>query len=142
MKTLFVLLLSFVVVVFAGSASAQWQTREIADSRMSDVAAVERLPSGEVVIFYNPRACSRLGRLVCGFVRAHEYGHVNMGHAITRRHRPTAEREADCWAAQYASEAEYRAAYDYFRSRGNEGDEVYGTFNRRAQRIAFCRRNR
>tara|TARA_B100000508_G_scaffold60333_1_gene47192 strand:- start:229109 stop:229540 length:432 start_codon:yes stop_codon:yes gene_type:complete len=133
---LFTLFFSFVALPQA--AEAQWRTREIPDVRLNDIAMVTRLNTGEVVIIYNPNQCRMLGALVCGFFRAHEFGHVNLRHVITRRHPVFAEAEADCWAAQYAPRNEVIAAYNYFLRNGQRGDYAHGTGFQRANRIRQC----
>ena len=80
----------------------------------------------------------QLGDLVCSFFRAHEYGHVNMGHPIRGTHPQQAEFEADCWAAKNAPLAEVQAAHQHFMANGQMGNWSHGTGAQRAQRIATC----
>lgn len=94
--------------------------------------------NGHVVIVYNPNYCNQLGPLVCNFFRAHEYGHVNLGHLIRRAHPAQAEYEADCWAAKNAPVQQVRAAYYHFRNRGFMGSWSHGTGLQRAQRVLTC----
>jgi hypothetical protein len=95
-----------------------------------------------MVIIYNPTYCVQLGNLVCNFFRAHEYGHVNMGHPVLGTHPQQAEFEADCWAAKNAPLAEVQAALQHFMASGYMGDWSHGTGVQRAQRIEACAQSR
>lgn len=111
--------------------------QEYPDNRLSDIA-ITTVINGQVAIVYNPTHCNRMGNLVCNFFRAHEYGHVNLGHLITRAHPARAEFEADCWAAKNAPRDQVRAAYAYFMNQGFMGDWAHGTGVQRAQRLSRC----
>lgn len=114
---------------------------EIADPNVNDIA-ITMMRNGQVVIVYNPGYCQQLGFLICNFFRAHEYGHVNLGHPILGTHPQQAEYEADCWAAQNAPLNQVHAAYQHFVSNGFMGGWAHGTGFQRAQRIAACAHNR
>lgn len=114
---------------------------EIPDARINDIAITTML-NGQVVIVWNPIVCQQIGPLVCGFFRAHEYGHVNLGHVVRPRHPRQAEFEADCWAAQNAPIHEVRAAHNHFMANGFMGNWSHGTGIERAQRIAACAQGR
>lgn len=110
---------------------------EIPDPNLNDIAIATHM-NGQVVIVYNPKYCNKLGNLICNFFRAHEYGHVNLGHVIKSTHPSQAEFEADCWAAKNAPYKQVEAAYYHFMSQGFMGSWSHGTGIQRAQRIAAC----
>lgn len=114
---------------------------EIPDTRINDIA-ITTLLNGQVVIVFNPIACQQIGPLVCNFFRAHEYGHVTLGHVVRPRHPRQAEFEADCWAAQNAPLPEVQAAYTHFLSNGFMGGWTHGTGLERAQRLVACSQGR
>lgn len=114
---------------------------EIADPNVNDIA-ITTILNGQVVIVYNPGYCQQLGPLVCNFFRAHEYGHVNLGHPIMGTHPQLAEFQADCWAARNAPLVQVRAAYQHFLGNGFMGDWAHGTGVQRAQRLAVCAQGR
>lgn len=70
--------------------------------------------------------------------RAHEYGHVNLGHLIRGTYPSQAEYEADCWAAQNAPLQQVQAAYEHFMNQGYMGNWSHGTGIQRATRLAQC----
>ena len=110
---------------------------EIPDPNLNDIAIATHI-NGQVVIVYNPNYCNMLGPLVCNFFRAHEYGHVNLGHVLMGTHPVQAEYEADCWAARNAPPQQVQAAYSHFLNQGYMGNWTHGTGIQRAQRIAVC----
>ncbi len=110
---------------------------EIPDYSINDIA-ITTVFNSQVVIFYNPYYCETLGFLVCNFFRAHEYGHVNLGHLIRRTYPAQAEYEADCWAAQNAPLQQVQAAYEHFMKQGYMGNWSHGTGIQRAERISQC----
>ena len=79
-----------------------------------------------------------MGFLVCNFFRAHEYGHVNLGHLIRGTYPSQAEYEADCWAAQNVPLQQVQAAYEHFMNQGYMGNWSHGTGIQRATRLAQC----
>ncbi len=116
------------------------QVPEIPDTNLPDIAEVRPHPTYGAVIIYNPNACAQIG-LACGFFRAHEYGHVALGHAYLHPAAFPAVREAsaDCWAAQNGIPAEIFAAYRLFLAGGSSTNwPVYGNPVQRAQRVRFC----
>lgn len=114
---------------------------EIPDPSINDIA-ITTMMNGQVVIVFNPIFCQQIGPLVCGFFRAHEYGHVNLGHLILRTHPQQAEFEADCWAARNAPLIEVDAAYRHFLASGFMGGWAHGTGVQRAERLAVCAQGR
>jgi len=102
------------------AADAQSPIPEIQDTRLHDFA-MTKMVDGRLAIAYNPVVCERMGPLLCGFYRMHERGHIALGHpplSGATGKREEDEIQADCWAAQRASRAEVRAAYDYFLAGG------------------------
>lgn len=114
---------------------------EIPDQNINDIA-ITTVINGQVLIVYNPIYCQQLGPQVCSFFRAHEFGHVNLGHPIIPIHPQQAEYEADCWAALNAPIDQVQAAYVYFMSNGFMGNWAHGTGIQRAQRIGACAQSR
>ncbi len=110
---------------------------EIPDPNLSDIALATHI-NGQIVIVYNPYVCDQMGPLVCGFFRAHEYGHVNLGHILKNTHPAQAEYEADCWAANNAPYPEVEAAYYHFQNQGYMGSWSHGSGFQRAQRLKKC----
>lgn len=122
------------------ACTARAQVPEIPDPSLPDIAEVRPHPVYGAVIVYNPHACAQIGR-ACGFFRAHEYGHVVLGHAYLHPAAFPAEREAsaDCWAAQNGNPVEIFAAYQLFLAGGSSTNwRVYGNPIDRAQRVRFC----
>jgi hypothetical protein len=132
-KILFILLLAIPLETFA--------VQEIPNPNISDIA-ITTILNGQVVIFYNPNYCQQLGLLICNFFRAHEYGHVNLGHTVLGTYPQQAEFEADCWAARNSPLNQVQAAYLHFMNNGFMGDWSHGTGVQRAQRIAICAQGR
>ncbi len=110
---------------------------EIPDPTLGDIAIVRLNASGQPEIRYNPQICDRAGLLLCRFYRAHEYGHIAMGHAYSRTLPQQREAEADCWAAKNAPPAEVREALRWF-SRGGGTSWHHGTGAQRAARVRSC----
>jgi len=116
------------------------QVPEIPDPNLPDIAQVRPDPIYGAVIVYNPNTCAQIG-LACGFFRAHEYGHVVLGHAHLHPAAFPAIREAsaDCWAAQNGNPIEIFAAYRLFLAGGSSKNwQVYGNPIDRARRLRFC----
>ena len=119
---------------------AQGQVPEIPDASLPDIAMVRPDPQYGAVIIYNPIACQQIGA-ACGFFRAHEYGHVVLGHQYLHPSAYPAAREgdADCWAASNGIPQEIYAAYVLFMNGGSSSNwQVYGTPPQRAQHIRAC----
>lgn len=127
-------LISFILLALSLNAKA---VPEIADPNLGDIAFATHI-NGQVVIIYNPGYCNMLGPLICSFFRAHEYGHVNLGHVLMGTYPAQAEFEADCWAAKNAPIQQVQAAYHHFMNQGYMGDWSHGTGVQRAQRISYC----
>ena len=96
------------------------------------------------VIFYNPALYQAAGG-AREFVRAHEYGHVLLGHLsdeemlTTERGRARAEAEADCFAARAAGYDAVMAMVHLVLGLPPEPrDAIYGTKPERARRILAC----
>lgn len=114
--------------------SAYAQVPEIPTPGLPDIARVIMTPAGPV-IQYNPFICAQVGVPVCRFFRAHEYGHVALGHALGMTFPQVAEMQADCWAALNAHPSEVQAGIMFFQSQGMNGDAAHGTGFQRAKRI-------
>ena len=132
----------FGLVVTLGSimTPARAQVPEIADPTLPDIAMVKPHPAYGAVIIYNPNICASIG-LACGFFRAHEYGHVALGHAymLPGAYAANKEASADCWAAHNAQPNEILAAYHLFMNGGSSPNwSVYGNPSQRAQRVRSC----
>lgn len=70
----------FVFIILVSTSLMSWaQVPEIADPNLNDIAMVQPHPQYGAVIIYNPIICQKIGA-ACGFFRAHEYGHVALGH--------------------------------------------------------------
>lgn len=123
------------------SFSSFSQVPEIPDTSIGDIA-ITTVRNGQVVILWNPIICNQVGVLVCRFMRAHEYGHVNLGHIIRGEHPQLFEYEADCYAARNAPLIEVQAAYHHFYNSGFMGSWAHGTGRERAERISMCARGR
>ncbi|WP_223827921.1 hypothetical protein [Vreelandella titanicae] len=93
------------------------QVPEIADPNLNDIAMVQPHPQYEAVIIYNPIICQQIGA-ACGFFRAHEHGHITLGHQFMHPGAYPAQREAqaDEWAAANAHPHEILAAYNLFKN--------------------------
>jgi hypothetical protein len=81
----------------------------------------------------------------CEFFRAHEYGHVVLGHLMnpqmmfTPQGRADAEAQADCFGAKNSSPlAVTTAAQIMLQQPPEPRDAIYGTKPQRAQRILSC----
>lgn len=119
---------------------AQVRVPEIADPSLPDIAMVRPDPTHGAVIIYNPVYCQQIGQ-ACGFFRAHEYGHVALGHHLRHpAHYPAQrEAEADCWAAHHAHPYEILAAYQLFMSgHSSHNWQIYGQPQQRAERVRQC----
>lgn len=114
------------------------QVQEIPDPNINDIAMVVPYGSG-VAIIYNPIICNAAGPHLCEFYKAHEYGHVNLGHLPRRTHPSQAEAEADCWAARHAPRLAVEAAFNWF-IRGGGASWHHGTGQQRAARLQICSR--
>ncbi|WP_198088519.1 hypothetical protein [Variovorax sp. E3] len=125
--------------IYGSMASAQ--VPEIPDPSINDIA-ITTYVNGQIAIVWNPIRCNQMGLLVCRFFRAHEYGHVALGHLITGTHPQYAEFQADCYAAANAPMPEVKAAYAYFFNTGYNGNWSHGNGFDRAARIQLCAANR
>ncbi|PKM31092.1 MAG: hypothetical protein CVV07_02720 [Gammaproteobacteria bacterium HGW-Gammaproteobacteria-11] len=118
-------------------AMASAQVPEIPDPNLNDIAMVFPHPDHGAVIVYNPTICQQIGA-ACGFFRAHEYGHVVLGHTLLHPSAYPAVREAqaDEWAAANGRPNEILAAYYLFLNGGSsENWQVYGHPQQRAERL-------
>ena len=131
-----VVLASFVAAfLFLGCHNtARAQVPEIPRQGLGDIARAVMTPGGPV-IFYDPMICAQMGALACRFFRAHEYGHIVLGH-LGGVFPPMAEMQADCFAATNAAPAEVQAGVQTFMAQGNGGDAAgHGTGFQRARRV-------
>ncbi len=119
------------------------QVPELAAPDLQDTAMAEMTSSGPV-IFYNPVLFRAAGG-AREFVRAHEYGHVLLGHLeneemlTTDGGRARAEAEADCFAARAAGASAVTAMVHLVLGLPPEPrDAIYGTKPERARRILAC----
>ncbi len=107
---------------------------EIPDFTLPDIAMVRFTDQGPIIV-YNPNLCRQAGEKLCAFYRAHEYGHIAMGHDdrddISVREK---EREADEWAAKHASPQSVRTAMRFFES-GGGGTPMHGSGDERSARL-------
>ncbi len=110
---------------------------------LDDTAMAEMTSTGPVIL-YNPALYEAAGP-AREFVRAHEYGHVLLGHLedeamrTTRAGRARAEAEADCFAARAVPPDAVIAMARLVRRLPPEArDAVYGTKPQRARRILAC----
>jgi hypothetical protein len=133
-----------VLTAAIGLAAARGpQVREVDSPGLPDTAMAEMTADGPV-IRYNPVLYRAAGD-ARDFVRAHEWGHVLLGH-LTDDHklntdagRAEAEAEADCFAARNTSPDTVRAMARLVRSLPPESrDAIYGTKPARARRILAC----
>jgi hypothetical protein len=79
-KLLISAFIAFLVAVkFSGIATAQVifipPVPEIPDPNLPDIS-MAGWQAGSQVIWFNPYLCRKAGFLMCGFSRAHEYGHI------------------------------------------------------------------
>ena len=137
MRILYLVLSAF--IFFCSNAAAQ--VPEIPNTNLGDIAMVTLDNFGNPVIIYNPIICQQIGPYLCEFYKAHEYGHVNLGHAYTGQHPAVREAEADCWAAQNAPIPAVQAAIQWFSSGGGTSWH-HGTGLQRAQRVIQCSQGR
>ena len=113
------------------------QVPEIPDPNLNDIAIVRSDPQYGAVIIYNPNICQQIGA-ACGFFRAHEYGHIVLGHQFLHPGAYPAQREAqaDEWAAANGRPQEILAAYYLFSNGGSSTNwQVYGNPQQRAARL-------
>jgi len=129
-------------LAFASSRGAA-SVPEIAAPGLPDTAMAE-MTAGGPVIFFNP-ALYRAAGDAREFVRAHEYGHVLLGHLDdlsmleTSAGRERAEAEADCFAARAVGRASVLAMARLVLGLPPEPrDRIYGTKPERARRILAC----
>ena len=136
---------SFVVATALAFASARRPALvpELEAPALPDTAMAEMTATGPV-IFYNPTLFRAAGA-ARDFVRAHEYGHVLLGHLQDEEMLSTdaghsrAEAEADCFAARAVSrEATVAMARLVLGLPPEPRDRIYGTKPERAQRILAC----
>jgi hypothetical protein len=135
----------FVLAAALAFASAQRPALvpEVAEPDLPDTAMAQMTGDGPV-IFYNPKLLQEAGA-ARDFVRAHEYGHVLLGHLddqdmlLTDAGRARAEAEADCFAAKASGRDTILAMARLVRGLPPEPrDRIYGTKPERARRILAC----
>ncbi len=126
-------LLALALFAWAANAGVE-KVREVADSALTDIANARYVSGVGAVITFNPRLCREAGAALCAFYRAHEYGHVVLGHIYDYTDPWDAEAAADRWAAAHASQRAVRAAYRYFMA-GGGGTPVHGSGRVRAARL-------
>lgn len=128
----------FVFIILVLTSLTSWaQVPEIANPNLNDIAMVQPHPQYGAIIIYNPIICQQIGA-ACGFFRAHEYGHVALGHQFMHPGAYPAQREAqaDEWAAANAHPQEILAAYYLFLNGGSSSNwQVYGHPQQRAARL-------
>ncbi len=122
------------------AAIAQTATPEYPNPNLQDIAVVYPYaysPTGAVII-YNPYICQQIG-LACLFFKAHEHGHVYLGHQFQPGMHATArERDADQFAASVASPQAVYAAWRLFINGGSSSNwHTYGTPKQRARRLCL-----
>jgi hypothetical protein len=136
---------SFVFATALAFASARRPALvpEVAVPELADAAMAEMTATGPV-IFYNPAFYRAAGR-ARDFVRAHEYGHVLLGHLeneamlTTDEGQARAEAEADCFAARAVGRVASLAMVKLVLGLPAEPrDRIYGTKRERARRILAC----
>ncbi len=129
--------LTFAFVLFVSFSASAQQVPEIPDPQLNDIAMVQPHPQYDAVIIYNPIICQQIGA-ACGFFRAHEYGHVVLGHQFMHPGAYPAQREAqaDHWAAANGNPQEILAAYYLFLNGGSSPNwQIYGHPQQRAARV-------
>lgn len=125
--------------------------REIPVPGLPDVAitSIDRLGS---IIYFNPSVVSTLPSEIVSFFKAHEYGHVYLGHIqqsffannpySQAWSRTRFENEADCFAARELADSEPAsviAAVNFFISQGtSKSSSIYPTGLQRAANIRSC----
>jgi hypothetical protein len=122
------------VISFHASEAKAQVVREVAVPGMRGIASAG-YRGNTLTIEYSPRTCARLGPDLCSFFRAHEYGHVVLGHLQRKTPVRRAEYEADVWAARNTTPSARAAAIRYFKS-GNGGSFRHGSSESRANRVA------
>jgi Zn-dependent peptidase ImmA (M78 family) len=125
------------------SAKGRPLVPELAAPDLDDTAMAEMTARGPVIL-YNPALYEAAGA-AREFVRAHEYGHVLLGHLANEAMLSTdagharAEAEADCFAARVASREATIAMTRLLHGLAPEPrDRIYGTKPERARRILAC----
>jgi Zn-dependent peptidase ImmA (M78 family) len=110
---------------------------------LADTAMAEMTSKGPVILI-NPALFKAAGPAQ-DFVRAHEYGHVLLGHLeneemlTTDEGHAQAEAEADCFAARVVGPAASAAMAKLVLAQPPEPrDRIYGTKAERAKRILAC----
>lgn len=127
------------IIALPAISIAQTSTPEIARYDLRDIAMVvpdRDSPTGAVIL-YNPAICAQIGA-ACEFFRYHEHGHVYLGHQFIGRrvHPMLLERDADHYAADFASPVAIYAAWELFMDGGSSSDaHTYGTPYQRANRL-------
>ena len=113
---------------------------EIPDPSLNDIAMVKSDPIYGAVIIYNPIFCNQMGA-ACGFFRAHEIGHVVLGHHLLPpyAYNSQVESQADCWASMNGIPNEILAAYIRFVNGATSPNwTIYGNPQQRAARVKYC----
>ena len=149
------ILVFLLTVLFASLPNAApwdppYPVREIPYPGLADIAMATADYAGPV-IYYNPYLVQQFGPDLTTFFRAHEYGHIHLGHVeklgslggqlslVVDRKR--IELEADSYAAAVLAGsgdwAALEAAYRFFYSQGHgRYSPIYPTGYERAQVIA------
>ncbi len=117
--------------------------REITDPNLRYIAVIKEMRTGYAMVIYNPVTCREIGP-ACGFFRSHAYAHQRLNHTlidVPSAYPPLFERQADCWAAKYASDEEVQAALVFFGNQENlRKYRVPGDAEDRAATIRECAR--
>lgn len=135
--------LFLIFTLFPSITEAQTATREIADWRFPDIAAVfpdPNSPTGAVIV-YNPQICQAIG-IACGFFKFHEHCHVYLKHQFQPfMHSMVRERDADRCAAYNAPPIQVFHAWKLFIHGGSSSNwHTYGTPLQRARRLCLFAR--
>lgn len=147
------MLLALVALCVAFPASAiEWEpaypVREVPIYGLGDVAMASYDFAGPV-IYYNPTYVEQLGPELATFFRAHEYGHIHLGHVYMltswegsyelMQNRKQIELAADRFAVDSLIRSgdltAVEAAYKFFLSMGHDHSPGYPTGYERAYRI-------
>ena len=133
----------FAAAVAFASARRPTLVPELPTPDLEDTAMAEMTAKGPVIL-YNP-VLYRAAGAARDFVRAHEYGHVLLGHLDNEEMLSTdagharAEAEADCFAARASARETTLAMVRLVLGLPPEPrDRIYGTKPERAQRILAC----
>ncbi len=155
-KTLAALLIGGSLMLGPSTADAQCgRVREIPHAGLPDIAMTSADGYG-LLIYYNPYVVQQVGPLISAFFKAHEYGHVCLGHVQQQLFNANPfnrqwmslqhEFQADCYAARQlrnSNPAAVRAAIAWFRGQGPiQMVPTHPPGTARAQNIAACANDR